>query len=229
MIKHFDSNFGLYSIFIVISLIVGIISFKFIKFSEEKNKIDIKYILPVMIIGAIIGAKIPLILSYGLRKEILWTGKSYFGALIGAFLIMQWFKNKYNLKGNFGNRFAIPLAISAGIGKIGCFLHGCCSGKPTDFFIKVKNFQGIDVHPVQIYESIFQFFMALILIYLYKKNKYRNCMFLIYIISYSVFRFFIEFIRIEPRVLFGLTIYQIMTLIFTPIFILTLNKRIKNA
>lgn len=216
-----------YTVLLTISIIVGIIIYKKMDFPGKQNGVDYKYILPVVIIGAIIGAKIPVLVSYGFRKELLWTGKTYYGAIIGGFLAINIFKWIYRIKGYFGDRFVVPLAAAAGIGKIGCFLFGCCSGKPTDSFFSVKNAIGKDVYPVQIYEMIFQFLCAVIFYCLYKKKKYMGSHFIMYIIIYGVFRFLIEFIRIEPQVLSGLTVYQWMAVIFTPVFTVILYRRLK--
>lgn len=185
-------------------------------------------LVAILVFGALPGAKIPVILSYGLTEEMLWTGKSYFGALIGAFLAINIYKFFWKIEGHFGDRFVVPLCVSSGIGKIGCYIHGCCAGSATDFLFRIKNVSGIDVHPVQLYESFFEFFCAALFFLLYRLNLLKGSHFLIYMLLYMTARFGFEFIRTEPRLLFGLSIYQLMSILFAPIFSLMLYYRVRN-
>jgi phosphatidylglycerol---prolipoprotein diacylglyceryl transferase len=163
-------------------------------------------------IGLIIGAKIPIWISYGLTTKYLIYGKSYIGGILGAFIVINIYKYlRHKTHETFGDNFAIPLAIASGFGKIGCYFNGCCGGT-----IKI---------PVQLIESGFEFTMVVILYYMYKTNKLNRILFPFYVLSYLIMRFIVEFVRTEPIVLWGLTIYQIMSLIFTPIFVLLIIKR----
>lgn len=225
---YYQSNPLIYSIFIILSLIIGLLIYKFLNYPKQQNGINIWHILPVFVIGAIIGAKLPVLFSYGLHIELLWTGKSYFGGILGAFIAINLFKKIYDIKGYFGDRFVIPLCVSVGIGKVGCFFYGCCGGLPTDFILKMRNHFDVYVHPVQLYEAIFQFLTAGLFFYFYKTRKYQGMFFLIYILMYMLFRFVIEFIRNEPRVWLNLSIYQWLSLAFIPYFLVILIKRVQN-
>ncbi|PKL92225.1 MAG: hypothetical protein CVV21_05595 [Candidatus Goldiibacteriota bacterium HGW-Goldbacteria-1] len=215
-----------YTLFSFISLIAAVI---LLKVMRREGQQDIKTtVLPFMILGAIIGAKLPVFLSYGFREEYILTGKSYFGALVGALIASNIYKMVKKINGAFGDRFVVPLCVSAGLGKIGCSIYGCCGGTETDFFIRTKNYAGSYVHPAQIYESVFQFMCGIVFFYLYKTGKFKGLHFLVYLAAYSVFRFLIEFIRIEPRVLFGFTVYQVIAVLILPFLILMIKRRINE-
>lgn len=99
---------------------------------------------------------------------------------------------------------SIPLA--QGFGRIGCFLAGCCFGAPVknpSWGVIFKNSQiapnNIPIYPTQIYSSIFDFCLAAFLLYYSKKERKKGSIFSIYIIIYSIGRFFIEFVRDDPR------------------------------
>ncbi len=222
-------NLITYGIFTAIGLVVAILLLKIIKYPAKQNGIKVSSLIPVFILGAIIGSKIPVILSYGWHPEFIWTGKSYYGAILGAFFAINLYKIIFKIKGNFGDRFVIPLCVSAGIGKIGCFFNGCCSGTATNFLFKCRNFAGVYVHPVQFYETLFEFSCAGLFFYFYRTKRLQGSHFLIYILLYMIFRFGIEFIRIEPKVAFGISVYQIMSVIFIPLFAFILYRRQKNA
>ena len=87
-------------------------------------------------------------------------------------------------------------AIGYAIGRIGCFLNGCCYG------IALFGIQ----QPTQIYSSISGLIIFLVLAYVYNKKRYSGQIFLFALLLYSVYRFLIEFLRYSP--------YHI--LVFTP-------------
>jgi prolipoprotein diacylglyceryltransferase len=218
-----------YGAIVALGLITAVILLKVMKYPGQKDGFELKKILPVIIVGAIIGAKIPVIMSYGWHRELFWTGKSYFGAIVGGFIAMNIYKAAAGISGNTGDRFVVPLCAAAAIGKVGCLVNGCCAGTPTDFIFKIRNHAGVFVHPVQIYETVFELLCCGFFIYLYKTGGQKRKLFILYLIMYSTFRFLIEFIRVEPRVLLGLTVYQWMSVIFIPIFLLALSRRAKNV
>jgi phosphatidylglycerol---prolipoprotein diacylglyceryl transferase len=163
-----------------------------------------------LITGAIIGSKLPVILSYGFDFILLLSSKSIYGALIGAYLGINISKRISGIKGNFGDIYIPPLCIGVFFGKIGCYINGCC-GNPN--------------YPVQIWTSGFHLVLFFIFIFFHKHKYFTDRYFAIYMLLYSLYRFCEEFVRTEPRILFNLTIYQIMAIIIIPYFIYVLNKR----
>ena len=161
-------------------------------------------------VGAVLGAKVPIWLSYGVHGYII-QGKSVMGGILGAFLAINLYKKCSGKSGGFGGRFVIPLAVAIGFGKIGCYLHGCCGGT---LWI-----------PVQLVESIFQFTAAGCLYLFYRCTKRPDLLFAVYLLAYLVMRFIIEFWRVEPRVWAGLSVYQWLALVFIPVCILIIWRR----
>jgi phosphatidylglycerol:prolipoprotein diacylglycerol transferase len=118
------------------------------------------------------------------------------------------------------------IAVAHGIGRIGCFLAGCCYGKETDSWIGMDfPHDGLgNVIPTQLIEAIFLFVLAGLLLSLTMLKDYKYNM-LIYLGSYSVFRFVIEFFRGDERgVAFALSPSQIWCIIIVlglcPLYIL---------
>ena len=83
----------------------------------------------------------------------------------------------------------LPLVIAHALGRIGCFLEGCCYGRPISG-------TGL-LHPTQLYESFFLFLLAGTLIYTERYTKISPLN--LYFFSYPVFRFFVEFFRGDDR------------------------------
>jgi phosphatidylglycerol:prolipoprotein diacylglycerol transferase len=162
--------------------------------------------------GFLIGAKLPVWLSYGFHPALIVDGKSVMGAMLGAFLGLQIYKRLSKQESSaFGGRFAIPLAVGVGFGKIGCWLYGCCGG----------NF----IVPVQLVESGFNFAAAAALYVFFKRTGRIDLLFPLYLGAYLVMRFLVEFVRTEPRIALGLTIYQYLALAFLPVFVAIIARR----
>jgi len=96
----------------------------------------------------------------------------------------------------------------------GCIQHGCCYGHPTllPWAITItdhkaampKHLLGASLHPVQLYESlgcllIFLFVQFFIMRRIKAEKASPGLAFIFSVGLYSVFRFFIEFIRATDR------------------------------
>jgi len=93
-------------------------------------------------------------------------------------------------------------------------LSGCCYGKITDSWIGVtfQNVEGKRI-PTQLIEAIFLFLLTAVLLIFAFKNITKYTM-IIYIMSYAIFRFVIEFFRDDPRgVAFALSPSQIWCIV----------------
>ena len=103
----------------------------------------------------------------------------------------------------------IGIAIAHAFGRLGCLFAGCCYGKPTDAWYGLKcahgwnetlkmNMSGVTVIPTQLFEMLFLFALAGVMALLYFKFK-LNYNFGVYAIAYGIWRFIIEFFRIDDR------------------------------
>ena len=91
------------------------------------------------------------------------------------------------------------IVMAHGFGRIGCFFAGCCYGVPTDSFLGVT-FPGHShaVHPTMLYEAAFLFILFGVFTFLLFKYDFKHNMSL-YLVSYGIFRFLLEFIRGDHR------------------------------
>lgn len=135
-----------------------------------------------------------------------WNFKmTFFGGLFGGVLgfILTYYLIKKFSKINFNILDAIIVApssvlIAHSIGRIGCFLAGCCYGVHTDGKLGLE-FPGIGrVVPTQLIEAIFLLLLFVVVFILTFKFKFKYGA-VIYLIVYSVFRFIIEFYRGDER------------------------------
>lgn len=91
---------------------------------------------------------------------------------------------------------AFSFMVAHSIGRLGCFLSGCCYGHYTDSMTGIM-FPGhtFRVHPTQLYESIPLFSAFIVLWFLRKRIVKPGIIFVIYLFFYSLLRFLVEFYR----------------------------------
>lgn len=91
------------------------------------------------------------------------------------------------------------ILIAHAFGRVGCFFAGCCYGKVTHGIFGMK-FPHLaePVHPTMLYEAIFLFVMFGICTFLLFKFKFKHNM-SVYLITYGIFRFLIEYLRGDHR------------------------------
>lgn len=109
----------------------------------------------------------------------------------------------------------ISITIAHAFGRLGCLFAGCCHGQITTEWYGIWNESlGAKTVPVQLYESLFLFILSAALIVLLFKFKSKDTM-AIYLVSYGIWRFIIEFFRVDDRggTILGLTPSQFWSII----------------
>ena len=93
----------------------------------------------------------------------------------------------------------ISITIAHAFGRIGCLFAGCCHGHVTTEWYGIWNAEvGAKTVPIPLYESIFLFLLSAVMIVLLFKFHSKDNM-AIYLVSYGVWRFVIEFFRDDRR------------------------------
>lgn len=90
--------------------------------------------------------------------------------------------------------FVPAIAFAHGIGRIGCFLTGCCYGVESPSWWAVMLHQKLR-HPVQLYEATGLFAIGAVTYWLLKHKHSKSVIIRIYLTSYSMLRFVVEFFR----------------------------------
>ena len=131
-------------------------------------------------------------------------GITFIGGLIGGagVFILIYFLIRKKLKGRLYDMLSLApccILIAHALGRVGCFFAGCCYGKETNSFLGVQ-FPGetVKVHPTMLYEAAFLFILFAVCSYLLLKKNFKHNMSL-YLVTYGVFRFLIEFVRDDHR------------------------------
>ncbi len=170
------------------------------------------------LIGAIIGAKLGYFLCelpFRLHEPNLLLnillGRTILGGLLGGYLGVEWGKKLSGYTQPTGDTFALAVPIGLAIGRVGCWLQGCCLGRQcTNAWYAMTDTQGVTRFPVAPAEIVFQLTFATCAWLLYRRGQFRGQLFHIYLIAYGTFRFITEFYRDTPRLGGGLTSYQLL-------------------
>lgn len=102
--------------------------------------------------------------------------------------------------------------------RVGCYLNGCCFGVPChlDYLCVVfppdsaagSMFQGIGIHPAQLYQSGYALLMFLLILLFEKLSKYDGFLLYLFFIMYGVGRFIVDFFRYYESSMITITIGQ---------------------
>jgi phosphatidylglycerol:prolipoprotein diacylglycerol transferase len=142
-------------------------------------------------------------------------GLAIFGGILAATIATWIFAKSKKIHFLEIADLVIPyVALGESIGRIGCFLNGCCYGLPCKFGLYFTLHQDRLI-PTQLISSL-----ALLFLYIVLRNRQdvlhsMGIIFADYIIFYSVIRFLIEFLRGDSyRLFLNLTIFQYFCLVF---------------
>ena len=225
-----------YSLAYILGIVIGWILCKkiFIQNSNIREKFD-DYIT-YLIIGIILGGRIGYIIFYNFSYYLdnifdifkIWQGgMSFHGGLLGVIASSYIFAKKNN-QNPFFYLDQVSLVAPVGIffGRLANFinseLYGTVSSAPWSvIFIKIDN---LSRHPSQLYEAILEgIILFLILIYFINKDYLKKPGLIsgLFLIFYSLFRFFVEFYRVPDEqigyLFLNLTMGQIISLVFASI------------
>ena len=179
---------------------------------------DVLDLLFILFVAGIAGARIFYVLQYWenfrgdwpamLRLQeggLVWYGGFLLALLCGIFYCV-WKKQPVLFWMDF---FAPLAALAHAVGRVGCFLNGCCLGRPTDFFLGVRfPEEAFRRHPVQLYESALLALLALALLAMGRKQRKPGEIFATYVLFYGLMRFMLEFLRADQALFFHLTLPQ---------------------
>jgi len=132
-------------------------------------------------------------------------GLIYYGGFIGAFLGICYLAHRKNEPlWRLGDFVITAVPLGHAIGRVGCFLNGCCFGKACDLPWAVGH-----NHPTPIYETIFNVVLYLFLVGFHGRKKRDGTVVAMYLLLYPIGRFFFEMTRGDDRMKWmGLTVAQ---------------------
>jgi len=202
-------------------------------------------------LGLIIGAKLFGIAS-GLYDSLLnnkplsldiitKTGIVFYGGLVGflvSFIFLCKLRMKY-LEKRVLDLVAVCIPLFHFWGRIGCFFGGCCFGKETDSKLSIlyttrylNETITAQMIPIQLVEASTNLIIFFILTYLLFHERLKHKLIIVYLLTYAIIRFVLEFYRGDygRGVWLNMSFSQIMSilLIITVFYINKKNKETKQ-
>jgi phosphatidylglycerol:prolipoprotein diacylglycerol transferase len=184
-----------------------------------------------LILGAVLGGKLFYIIFYWQDfAAAQWLDKIrygfvFLGGFIGALATGVYMLRKMKLPPLKTADFFMPaVPLGHAIGKIGCFMAGCCYGKEAhSHFLAVKftdpqslvpqHLHGVGLYPVQLIEALASFLLFLTLYALSARRHKAGMITAAYMIGFGLLRFAAEFFRGEEEIhILGITQNQIAAL-----------------
>lgn len=248
---------SLYTIMVIFGIISCLLYIIWICKKEKIDDNNVIKLLLVALIGAFIGGhllyaitKIDLIILFFSKINKvnnfkvfidcmyeIFGGSVFYGGLIGALLFSYIYVKRKNIDKYLLSDLCAPLIpLFHFFGRIGCFLTGCCYGIESKIgftykhsLINVAN--GVNRFPIQLVEAFYNLILFILLTYFYKKGKLKGKLIYVYLILYSIGRYFLEFFRGDEYrgFILGISTSQFISiLIIVFVFLVLVIKYIKN-
>ena len=161
------------------------------------------WILLSAMIGALLGSRI--IALFEIPNEIphqtwltFYQNKTVAGGFFGGLFGVELCKKIIGVKVASGDIYVLPVLTALVIGRIGCFGMGILEpayGIETSFFTAMNLGDGKMRHPVALYEIGTMIFLIISFIQIRKYPLQNGVRFKIFMISYFLYRFMVEFIK----------------------------------
>lgn len=175
------------------------------------ERYDLIYSAVYSLIGGMLGSKL-LFLALSLKTIIerhipfeaaLRGGFVFYGGLLGGVLGLYIYTRSYRLPtASFFDLYAVVLPLGHAFGRIGCFLGGCCYGRPYSGIGCVVYHQSLGttpidtpLFPIQLVEAALLLILFFVLLSVYLHRARTGFVTTLYLAAYAVLRFTLEWFR----------------------------------
>ena len=222
-----------YSLAYITGILLGWLYCKKQLLNNQRLSILFDDFLTYLIVGVILGGRIGYTFFYNFEYYLehpieifmIWNGgMSFHGGLIGVIVASKLFSKKHGINQFiFLDLVALSAPIGIFLGRIANFINSELYGVPTELpwsvkFILIDN---INRHPSQLYEAFLEGIILFFILRYFLKNNYLKKPGLIsalFVIFYSLFRFFMEFFRMPDQqigyLVLDLTMGQLISVLF---------------
>jgi len=199
---------------------------------SEGNFFDLCFYI---LLAAIVGSRLLFVivdpgpfLQNPLKIFAIWEGGLVFhggliAALATAFFLMRRYKMAW--RPTF-DALAVGMPLGVTFGRIGCFMAGCCFGRPSSlpWAVRFTNPESLcpiqePVHPTQLYEAILSLMVFGVVFWLRKRKRFDGQILATYLLLAGLVRFTVEFFRADtlldprgPEIIFHMPATQVFAL-----------------
>ncbi len=164
-----------------------------------------------IILAALVGSRLLYViteyqyfLAHPLEIFVLWKGGLIFhGGLIAAVAVAFYYMHRYHFpwRATF-DALAVGMPVGQSLGRVGCFMAGCCYGRPSDLpwavtFTDPETLCPIKeaLHPSQLYEALLLLPVFGVIYWLRTRKRFEGQLLLTYFFLAGSVRFLVEFFR----------------------------------
>ncbi len=195
-----------------------------------------------VLIAGLIGARLFFIVEYWRKFESFWQvfeiwngGIVFYGCIVGGIVGFALYRRRHPFPLRpMMDVIAPALALGIALGRVGCFLNGCCYGdvchlpwamtfpresSPWAHHINLGLIteaapRSLPVHPTQLYSALDGLILLILLTAYYPLRRRDGEVMALMMMAYPVTRFLIEQLRNdEPGMVAGLTISQAISVV----------------
>jgi phosphatidylglycerol:prolipoprotein diacylglycerol transferase len=165
----------------------------------------------------------------------IWQGGIvFYGCILGGLIgsILYWVRRPYPFL-PMADAVAPALAVGTALGRVGCFLNGCCFGAPCDLPLAVRFPAGsppwvrhlqlgliaphdatsLAIHPTQLYSALEGLLLLGLLTWFYPRRRRDGEVMALLMVTYPILRFLNECLRgDEGAILIGLSAAQLISI-----------------
>ncbi|MDH3197454.1 MAG: prolipoprotein diacylglyceryl transferase [Candidatus Krumholzibacteria bacterium] len=212
-----------------------------------------------IILAAVVGSRLLYVVfhldefSSPVEFFALWRGgATFYGGMLAAMLVSYAFLARKRLSFlRVADITAPSVALGVAITRVGCFMSGCCYGKPTTLAWGVTfppdsaagqsaaeaahalGLTTVALHPAQLYASAYGLVILAALLALEPRLRARRGATLgLLLVLYGVARFAVDFVRsyeANARVVFGLTFNQLISIALFALGVFLMVQRPASA
>ncbi len=248
-----------YGLMLVLAFLLGIYLAHYRVQKRGISHYNINNISLIIILSAIFGSRFFFVITHLSEFQGNWFdtinpiqssgtigigGFSILGGLafsLGALIIYCMIKKKSILM--LCDVISPSFALGLSVGRIGCFLNGCCFGTPCHLPWCVifpayspagSMFPRTSIHPTQLYASFYGFIIFIVLLFLDRQKRPDGFLLSIFMMLYGLSRFLVDYVRYyESSVQFDLlgmvfTINQAIVLIIFLFGVVLFGRIMKN-
>jgi phosphatidylglycerol---prolipoprotein diacylglyceryl transferase len=205
--------------------IAGIfIGYRFYKYLRKHTNDSISdmqrlYIFMALCAGALIGSRLigtledlPSFLNTTNKWQYIFSNKTIVGGFLFGLFAVEGIKKHLKINVSSGDLMVYPILLGLVIGRIGCFCEGLNDGtigKVTASIFGINFGDGLLRHPLPLYEICFLLVLWFIIFRFNQKKVFTNGgAFKLFLMSYFVYRFGIEFLKESPYTVLQLNVIQ---------------------
>ncbi len=201
-----------YGVMAALGFLVAMFLLEYNRKFANLEKDQCSTLLFMAMISGILGARIFYVVQFfHYYRDNLWNiiridqgGLVFYGGFLLALAVVIFYSKLKKLDIiRILDVFIPALTAAHGLGRIGCFLNGCCFGRATDLWWGIKAPAGsalefaagsAPLHPIQLFEAGENFLLCVLFCWMLRKTK-RGVVISSYLVIYGVLRFFNEMMR----------------------------------